>query len=82
MTVRVVCRLLSLTAHRLSHVYTLCQCQWRSSGVVKVHGAECRGPQFQAKNKSNLTDLQILGCELHKTEFGGRGPATALSQTP
>jgi len=35
-----------------------------------------------------LTDLQILGCELHKNAFGGRatpGPAEgaiALSQTP
>jgi len=34
-----------------------------------------------------LTDLQNLGCELHKNEFGGRAPsgpargATALSQT-
>ena len=54
-------------------------------GCAKSMGTpECRGPQFQAKNKSNLTDLQILGCELHNTEFAGRGQAaaTALSQTP
>jgi len=35
-----------------------------------------------------LTDLQILGCELHRNAFGGRDPpgpdgeAVALTQTP
>jgi len=61
--------------------------QWRINGVGKVHGApECRGAEFQAKLKK--TNLQILGCGLHKNVFGGRaspeptGGARALPQTP
>jgi len=58
--------------------------------MLKVHGApECRGPEFQAKKLctwvKRLTDLQILGCELHKNAFGGRalpGPAAGAIALP
>ena len=64
--------------------------QWGGQGG---HWAKSRGPlsagvpEFQAKKikimfplqrVKLLTDLQILGCELHKNAFGGRaqsGPA-------
>ena len=29
-------------------------------------------PEIQAKNNNNLTNLQILSCELHRNAFGGR----------
>jgi len=55
--------------------------QWRNNGVGrvgKVQGPTSAGAaEFQAKN--NLTDLQILGCELHKNAFGGRAPPSPLA---
>ena len=35
------------------------------------------GPLFKSRLRrwvKRLTDLQILGCELHKNAFGGRAP--------
>jgi len=49
-------------------------------GWAESRGPECRDPDLKAKNKikTNLTDLQILGCELHKNAFGGRVPPGPL----
>jgi len=47
------------------------------AGWAKSRGPRVQGPRVAGK-KNNLTDLQILGCELHKNAFGGRalpGPA-------
>ena len=80
--------------HCVSARYVTARCcstanaQRPRNAVGKVQAA----PEFQAKKivhvGETLTDLQILGCELHKNAFGGRAPpgpaegAIALSQTP
>jgi len=49
---------------------------WQDGQSPRV--PECIGPEFQAKKiifplqwVKLLTNLQILGCELHKNAFGG-----------
>ena len=46
----------------------------QSSGLDS--NSRSRGPRDPGKIfvKINLTDLQILGCELHRNVFGGRVP--------
>ena len=51
-------------------------------------GDEAAVPQISCARGQTITDLQILGCELHQNAFGGRAPPTpsggaiALPQTP
>ena len=59
--------------------------QWRNNGVGmvgKVQAPRVQGPRVPATRVKLLTDLQILGCELHKNAFGGQAPHRALPQTP
>jgi len=45
----------------------------KADKVDKVQPPPSAGaPEIQAKNNNNLTNLQILSCELHRNAFGGR----------
>jgi len=73
--------------YRLLNVRYLPPVQWGGQGGQSPEAPSAGTSEFQAKN-NNLTDLQILDCELHKNAFGGRAPpapakgAIALPQTP
>jgi len=65
----------------LEEVTTLTESAFRKKSHKMLHG------RFVHAGKT-LTDLQILGCELHQNAFGGRAPpepaggAIALPKTP
>jgi len=47
--------------------------------AVNVNGNTCR------RRSDHISDLQVLGCKLHKNVFGGRalpGPAGELLRSP